>query len=307
VTTAAQEEETAAASLPPLDKALPPAGILQLLLLTAAWGGNAPALRYSLLYLPPNGSAALRFILGMAVVVLIARWQGVSLRAPREVLRPLFGISVLFAAQIALLNYGYALTAASRQALLINSYPLYVPLFAHFFLAGDRLTLNKVAGTVLAFIGVLFVFGEQFGKEGGTLVGDGLVLASAVLLAARVVYTSALVRGVHPYVLLFWQSLFALPAFIVASVVLERQGYVWTPAVALSILYQGVVVAGLCFVGWTMMLQKYSASRLSVGFFLTPLFGALASYLVLGEPVTAGLAAGGAAVLCGLLVANRKS
>jgi drug/metabolite transporter (DMT)-like permease len=80
---------------------------------------------------------------------------------------------------------------------------------------------------------------------------------------------------------------------------------VWTPAVALSILYQGIVVAGLCFVGWTMMLQQYSASRLSVGFFLTPLFGALASYLVLGEPVTAGLVAGGAAVLCGLLVANR--
>src|SRR5688572_10155661 len=190
-----------------IDRPLTVAAILQLLLLTAGWGGNAPALRYSLQYLPPNGSAALRFLLGIMVVVAIARWQGVPLGIRRDALRPLLWISALFAVQVALLNYGSALTAASRQALLINSYPLFVPVFAHFFLRGDRLTWNKTAGTALAFAGILLVFGERFSAGVGTLVGDGLVLASGILLAARVVYTSALVQGIHPYALLFWQSL----------------------------------------------------------------------------------------------------
>lgn len=288
-----------------IDRPLTAFAVLQVVLLTAAWGGNAPALRYSLLYLPPNGSAALRFLLGLAVVVLFAAWQRVPLSLRPGELRPIIGVSVVFAIQIALLNYGSALTAASRQALLINAHPLFVPIFAHFILRGDRLTWGKAAGTGLAFLGILLVFGERFAGGAGSLLGDGLVLASALMLAARIVYTSAVVRETHPFVLLFWQSLLALPAFVLMSVLTERSGYRWSPPVVLSILYQGIVVAGLCFVGWTAMLQHYSPSRLSVGFFLTPVFGALFSYLVLGEPITAGLVAGGLVILAGLFVANR--
>jgi len=289
------------------DRPLTLLAVGQLLLLTAGWGGNAPALRYSLQHLPPNQSAALRFLLGIAVVVVIALWQRVPLALPRAARAPVFKIAVLFAVQIALLNYGSALTAASRQALLINSYPLFVPLFAHFLLPGDRLTGPKLAGTLLAFAGIVLVFGEKLGSGGGTLLGDGLVLLSGLLLAARVVATSAAVQDVHPYVLLFWQSVFALPAFIIASLLTEGQRQVWTLPVTLSILYQGIVVAGLCFAGWTAMLQHYSASRLSVGFFLTPVFGALFSYLLLGEPITGGLVAGGAVILLGLFVANKAA
>jgi drug/metabolite transporter (DMT)-like permease len=284
---------------------LTPAAILQLLLLTAAWGGNAPALRYSLQHLPPYGSAALRFVLGLAVVALIAGGQRVPLGLKREDWRPMLWLAGLFAVQIALLNHGSALTAANRQALLINSYPLFVPLFSRLLLRSDRLTWNKLAGTGLAFLGILFVFGERFRAGGGSPAGDGLVLASAVFLAVRIVYTGKLVRGLHPYALLFWQSLLALPLFVAMSALTERQVYGWSVPVAASILYQGIVVAGLCFVGWTALLQQYPPTRVSVGFFLTPIFGALASYLVLGEPVARGVALGGGAILLGLLVANR--
>lgn len=304
--TSTLEARPAAPAAAPPAQPLTLLAAFQLVLLTAGWGGNAPALRYSLQYLPPNGSAALRFLLGVAVVVLIARWQGVPLGVRRDVWRPLGWISLLFAAQIALLNYGSAHTAAARQALLINAYPLFVPLFAHFFLTGDRLNWNKAVGTVLAFGGILFVFGERALGGNGSLLGDGLVLASAVLLAARVVYTSALVQGIHPYALLFWQSVLALPLFGLASLLTERWHPVWTGPVVFSILYQGIVVAGLCFVGWTAMLRKYSPSRLSVGFFLTPVFGTLLSALFLGEPITGGLAIGGVGILAGLFVANRR-
>src|SRR5207245_483885 len=96
-----------------------------LLLLTAAWGGNAPALRFSLQYLPPYGSAALRFLLGLGVVTAIAGWERVPLGVGREQWRPLGWLALLFGVQIALLNHGSALTAANRQALLINSHPLF--------------------------------------------------------------------------------------------------------------------------------------------------------------------------------------
>ncbi len=216
-------------------------------------------------------------------------------------------MGALFTVQIALLNHGATLTEASRQALLINAYPLFVPLLAHFFLPNDRLTWRKSLGTMLAFIGIMAIFGEKFFRSGGSLTGDAMVAASSVLLAGKAVYTRALMRVSHPYRQLIWQMVFAVPIFFGVSLLTERQEYHWSPLVATSILYQGVVVAGICFIGWTSLLQYYSPSRLSVGFFLTPVFGALLSWLLLKEPLTAGLLLGGAAILAGLFLVNSEN
>lgn len=289
------------------DRPLTAAAVFQVLLLTAGWGGNTPSLRFSLRYLPPNGSAALRFILGLAVVVGFAAWQRIPLGLKPAERKPLIWIALLFAAQIALLNYGTAYTAASRAGLLINAYPLFVPVIAHFSLRGDSVTWGKASGTMLAFLGILCVFGERFGKASGTALGDGLVLVSALFLAARVVYTSALVRGMHPVVLLFWQSVLSLPLFLLASAVTESHAYHWNPAVVFSIGYQGIVVAGVCFLGWTALLARFSPSRLSVGFFLTPVFATIISHFALGEPITPGLVLGGVIILGGLFLANHQA
>lgn len=293
------------APAPSQDRGLSVAAIIQVVLLTAGWGGNAPALRFSLQHLPPFGAAGIRFLIGLGVIVAFAWLQRVSLRPRSGEWRGMLWMGLLFTVQILLLNSGSARTEAGRQALLINAYPLFVPLLAHLFLPHDRLTRRKVAGTLLAFVGVVFIFGERAWAGSASLVGDLLITTSSVLLAAKAVYTSVLVRGNHPYQVLFWQMALAVPCFFALSVAFEPQVYEWSGAVAASVAYQGVVVAGLCFVGWTSLLQHYAPGRLSVGFFLTPVFGALFSYLLLGEPVTSGLAAGGAAILCGLVVVNR--
>lgn len=281
--------------------------IIQVLVLAAGWGGNAPALRFSLAYLPAYSAAGIRFAVGLAVILLFAAVQRIPLRAERKDWAPLAWMGLLFTVQIALLNYGSAHTGASRQALLINSYPLFVPLLAHVFLPGDRLTPAKLGGTGLAFLGVLAMFGEKFGAGRADVLGDLLILASAVLLAGKAIYTSVLVRTLHPYVILVWHMVFAVPCFFVLSLLTEPQQYHWSGSVAFSVLYQGIIVAGLCFVLWTVLLQQYSPSRLSVGFFLTPAFGAVLSHLFLGEPITRGLLIGGGAILLGLLLVNRPS
>lgn len=279
-----------------------------MVLLAAGWGGNAPALKFSLSHLPPSGAAGLRFLIGMAVILLFARLQGVSLAVERRNRAPLAWMGLLFTVQILLLNYGSIRTEASRQALLINSYPLFVPLLAHLFLTGDRLTTQKITGTLLAFVGVLIIFGERAAASQIGLLGDLLVASSAVLLAGKAVYTRALVTDQnHPYQVLFWQMAFAVPLFFGLSLLTEPQQYDWSGIVLLSILYQGVVVAGLCFVGWTSLLKHYNPSRLSVGFFLTPVFGAILSYWLLGEALSGALVAGGAAIVAGLVIVNRRT
>jgi drug/metabolite transporter (DMT)-like permease len=296
----------------PAERPLTVLAVVQVCVLAAGWGGNAPALRYSLAYLPPAATAGLRFLIGLLVILGVAHLQRVSLAVPARVRLPLLGMAVLFTVQILLLTWGATSTEASRQALLLNTYPLFVPLLAHLVLPDDRLSPTKALGTLLAFLGVLLIFGERALQQRGALFGELLITASAVLLATNVVATRMLLRRageggqppLHPYALLVWQMLVGVPCFFAISVILEPQHYRWNPSVAAAVAYQGVVVAGLCFIGWTALLRHFSPTRLSVGFFLTPVFGALLGHLLLQETITRGLVAGGTAILAGLFVTN---
>jgi drug/metabolite transporter (DMT)-like permease len=77
-------------------------------------------------------------------------------------------------------------------------------------------------------------------------------------------------------------------------------------AVALgSLLYQTLWVASFTFLAWFALVQRYSASRLSVFTFLTPLFGVAAGHVVLGDPLTPAFAMAVALVVAGLVLVNR--
>ena len=272
------------------------------------WGGNQVFIKIGLEGIPPLAMAGLRFVLGGLTVALAARWARVALAVPKSAWPGLAGLSLVFITQIYLLNQGTVYTEASRSTVMISAYPFFTALFAHFFIPGDQLTLNKVGGLALAFAGVVLVFAESLVlTETDFLLGDGMVLLSAAFLGLRQILIKRLVHGLHPFQVLFWQALLSLPAFALLSALFERQGlYHFDGAVLVALLYQGLVVAGLCFILWVFLLQRHSASRLGVYGFSTPVCGALLSYLLLGETLTPAVLASVALVGAGVVVVNRK-
>jgi drug/metabolite transporter (DMT)-like permease len=76
-------------------------------------------------------------------------------------------------------------------------------------------------------------------------------------------------------------------------------------AVALgAFAYQTVWVVSITFTIWFVLIVRYSAARLSVFTFLTPLFGVAAGHVVLNEPLTPAFALAVALVAGGLLLVN---
>ena len=154
---------------------------------------------------------------------------GTAAAASREPLRTrpgerrqLLFLAFLFLVQVGLLNQGVFHTTASRASVTISAHPFFLALFCHFFVPGDRLTAAKVAGILLAFAGVVLIFAEAVSlADAGYLAGDLMILGSAVLLGLRQTVMKRMVRGFHPYKVLFWQSLLSLPMFAAASAWLE--------------------------------------------------------------------------------------
>ena len=249
------------------------------------WGGNSVSIKIGLQDVPPFALATMRFLLGFAAITLWSLHQRVQLRMNAGELLPLLFVSLIFTLQISTLNLGTQITEASRSTVFISTYPFFTALFAHFWVPGDRLSVRKTVGITLAFGGVLLTFGGNLTFDTRDyLRGDLIVLLSGGLLGLRTVVTKLIIQSIHPYRLLFWLMIFSIPCFVLSSLVLERgANFHFSIAGVSAIFYQGIVIAGFCFVSWTSILEKYSPSRLVVLFFLTPLFGVLLSYLLLGR------------------------
>ena len=278
-----------------------------LTLITAIlWGGNAVSIKIALVGMPPIALAGVRFAIGGLVVLICAIANGTSLGMSGTDRRGLGALAVLFLVQILLLNEGTHHTLASRSTILICTYPFFTALFAHYFIPSDRLTTIKVAGMILSLGGVGLIFTEGLEMDKSSyLTGDLMILGSAILLGARQVYTKRLTQNIHPYKLLVWQAALSLPVFGMLSAIFERGAtYEFTAQVVGGIAYQGLVVAGFCFILFVSLLRRYSASRLGVFGFFTPVFGVLASDLLLDDGLSPLLITSMLLVAAGIAVVN---
>jgi drug/metabolite transporter (DMT)-like permease len=283
------------------------AGALALLAATL-WGGMNISIKLSLDGIPPLALAAMRFVIGIAVVLVWTSLNRVPIRMEDGEKRGMVQLALLFVLQIGVLNIGTHFTLASRSTVLNSTHPFFTAVFAHLFLTGDRLSRLKVIGMGCSFLGVVVIFSESiaFG-DFQYLKGDLLMLSSGMLLGLRLVYTKRLAQGMHPGKLLVWQSSLSIPIFFILSAVFENDfNYRFDAAVVLGVLYQGVVIAGFCFILWTTLLRRYMASRLGVFHFVTPVFGVLFSNLLLGEPISYGIIASMVLVGIGIAVVNSE-
>ena len=284
-------------------------GGLTVLLLAALWGGNFVLLKIALTTIPPIWIAFWRMLLGTAVVTAWGWSHGTRLTPVTGERGPLATLGFMFAVQIALLNIGVDFTSPAYGVILLTSHPIFANVISHFFVPGDRLSRRRATGLLIAFAGICLVF---FGQPTARLAehpvaGNLIVTLSAVLLAARIVYTKQLVQRVEPVLAVVWQMLVSLPAFLLVAALTEpllKQPFNREAAAAL--FYQGIVIAGFSEVVWISLLRRHSPGVLSTFGFAVPVFGVILSALAFAEPITLRLLAGMAAVAAGVLIVTRQ-
>ena len=113
-------------------------------------------------------------------------------------------------------------------------------------------------------------------------------------------------QGLHPLQVLFWQAGIGLPLFVLWSVIFETnviRQMNWT--VWLAVLYQGIIVAGFCFVLMVILLRNHSPTRLGIFSFVTPIVGIVLSAWILNEEITFWLWISLLLVTIGIIIANR--
>ncbi len=300
--------DTAAPPRPPsvTRRSLDIKGALFALFLSTLWSGNPIATKTALDDAPPLRFGWLRFALGLVVVLIWAAATRQSLRVRRSEWRPMITLGLLFALQIAFLNYGQDYTTASHTAIINTTTPLWVGFLAHFMVAGDRLDRTRFAGSMLAYSGVLVLFWKSLGGGSSTLLGDGLTLISSLLLAERQIYIAKSAEKMSLAKLLTAQGVVGIAIFVTLSFAIENDPWSWSGKFALAMFYTGMVIAGFGFIGNSWLMTKYLPSRVAVISLTQPILGVLLSWWLLGEKIGAELLIAAPLVIAGSFLAQRR-
>jgi drug/metabolite transporter (DMT)-like permease len=271
------------------------------LLISLLWGANPVAIKLGLADAPPLRLAVMRFAVGGIVILAWAALTGrlAALRVDRGDRGTLLFVGVLLGVQVAMLNTGTSLTSAANAAVLLNLYAVHTVVFAHFMIPGDRLTVRKLAGTLIGYAGVVMLFAGKPG-EGATPLGDAIMLLSGIVLGFRTAYLARTVRRLDPVAMLLAQVVVGIAMFAIGSLALETSPTAWNWGLAGSVCYPGIVINGFNFVVNLWLLRDYRPSALAAWFLTQPLFGVVAAALVTGDPITVELIVASIAVAVGI-------
>lgn len=288
--------------------------VLLVLLTVTLWGGNAVAVSFSVDTLPPVAVAAVRFMMATAFMFIWCRVEGSDLRLSRSQIVPVLLAGFGLFLQIATFHVGVELSNSSHASMMLNTFVFWVVLLEHFITKHDRLTLLKVGGLMLAFGSVVILLlrsdngqTSAAARDVPTLLGDSILLLSGVVLAVKVIYVKHALKSIEPGKLIFWHDVVGVCFFCVYSCLFEQVEVAgFTKPAMIALVYQGVLVAGLCFALNAWLMRRHSASQIAVFSFISPVVGVSAGILFRGDQATSLLLGVAICVAVGILLVNLR-
>ena len=290
--------------------AVPLGAVLVSIVIHSLWGGNPVAVKFSLVAFPPLTTAFLRFAIGIACIALWARWRGVRLLPEKGEWGALWITALLFAVQIASMNVGFDRTSGAMGSVLIATNPLFAAMFAHFLIAGDRMTAARALGLFVAMAGTsLVLLGDaDVAVLDPGAAGNWIVLSSAVMLGLRLALSARFVRRIDPTRVVMWQMVLSLPMFGAGALLFEEVAWDRVgPAPIAGLLFQGVVIAGIGFTVSYHLMKRYTPSVMMSFNFVSPIAGVSFAAWLLGDRIGPLLLVGMALVAVGLYLVTRRS
>lgn len=287
---------------------------MKLAAVTMIWGGTFVAGRYLSGTLDPVLAASLRFALASLALLVFLGLARIPLVRPNP--RQLLQLAMLGFFGIFFYNlcffYGLQFINASRASLIVALNPAVIGL-ASWWLFKERLGASKVAGIVLCLAGAALVIisrnPQVLSEATNTWRGDLLIFGCVVGWGIYSLFSRGLNQSLGPLQMVTWSILLGTLMLTVTTLMmgrftLEAMGRVHL-AQGLSLMYLGVLGSALAYIGYYDGIRRIGATRSGVFIALNPLTAVICGALLLDEPLSLPMLAGGAVILLGVYLCNK--
>lgn len=269
--------------------------VLLCTLCTFLWGSAYPAIKlgYDFFNIQSKDSfskllfAGYRFFLAGVILMLIQKAMGKSVM-PKALsdFRSLTLLGVVHTLlQFIFLYIGMANTTGVKSSIL-GSVGVFVSIvLAHFIYKNDKLSLNKIIGCIIGFLGIIIINFEGKGLNlSFNLTGDGFVILSTVMGAVGSIYNKELVKKNDVFVATIWQLILG-SSMLIAIGKFAGGSLIFTSAKCWILLLYMALLSSVSLVVWSALYKHNKVGKIAIYSFLIPVFGALLSAFLLGDSI----------------------
>lgn len=263
------------------------------------WAYSWVVMKQVLAYAGPFDFAALRYLLGAAVLFIALVVTRQPLRPPPLLLTIGIGLFQTAAFQ-GLGQWALRTGGAGHVALLAYTMPFWAVLLAWLILS-DKPTRRHLIGLALAGLGLLCIIEPWHAM--GSLVSTLLAIAGGICWATGTVLSKRMFLRHKPSVLNLtaWQMLVGGMALGIVALAVPQRPIAWTGAFVAGLAYSVIVASSIAWWLWSIVLQRLPTAVASLSSLGVPIVSVLLAWSILHEQPSLMEWLGIAFVVTGLL------
>lgn len=283
---------------------------LLLLVLGVMWGTSYAFIKLGVETLPTFTLIATRLAIGLgllATVVLVAREP--LPRNPRIYLHLAVMGAINIVIPFTLITWAELSVDSAIAAILNGAVPLLVIVLAALTFHDEPITLNRLVGVVVGYVGVIILVlpGLSGALSGSEMSGELALLGSTLSYAVGAVYARRNIKGLRPMIPAVFQVGFAFLMVSVLAFVFENPlAVAWNLDAVVAVVWLGLLGSGAAYLIMFRLLGRIGATATSQLAYLLPVVGIITGAVMFGEQVDARVIGGTALVLGGVTLVNSK-
>jgi drug/metabolite transporter (DMT)-like permease len=280
------------------------------ILLGLIWGSSFAWIKIAVAELPPATLVAWRMTLG--AIGMVALLLAIRVPWPRlgRAWLPLAVMGAINAAiPIFLISWGEQFVDSGTAAVLNSLVPIFSLILAGVVLRTEPVTVLRVGGLVLGFIGAALLAGRELElrSDSSGLIGALAVVLAAVSYAAGASYARYRIRSTHRYLVAAGTLVFA--AIYMWALALVADGGVIVPVqldTIVALLWLGILGSFVAYLLFFFLIEHLGATMASMVTYMFPVIGVAIGVVALGERMDPSLLIGTVLVVAGIIIVSLR-
>ncbi|MBM6616634.1 DMT family transporter [Bacillus suaedaesalsae] len=269
------------------------------------WSVSWPIYKLALEFTPPLLFAGMRCLLG-GILLSAFIWKTRSRIQWRKnwkiyLMTGTLNIALFFGLQ----TVGLKLVPSGLFSVIVYFQPILVGLFAWLWL-GELMTITKVTGLILGFLGVISVSAEGFSGH-VSILGITFGLLSALSWALGTIYTKKNAQSVDSLWMVALQCLVGGVALMTAGLSTEKwTSIVWNDTFLWGLAFGTILGVATSWILYINLVKMGDASVVATFTFLVPLLAVIIGTILLNEPFSLLLFLGIILIVASIYLVNKK-
>jgi len=286
-------------------------------LLGLIWGSSFLWIRIAVQDTGPFTLVALRLLFGLFGLLAVMKYKKLPFPRDKRTLLSLAIMGVINTAlPFTLISWGETRIESSLASILNGTVPLFAIIIAHYWLHDERITLARIVGLIVGFVGVVVLVGRDFdiNSLGGNFLGQLAVIAASISYATAATFSRKYLRGQAPVVqatvpILAADALMWLSLPVVGSLApsLDAPNHFPTlPITWFALVWLGILGSCVAYILFFHLLNAWGVTRSTLVTYIFPVVGLILGIVFLSENLDWRLVIGSALVVSGIAVVNLR-